>query len=111
VHPGACEVAAASECANEQGKFWEFHDRVFTVGHEYKVEQIERDAEAVGANLESFRACMRDGRGLEAVKRDVEAGIEAGVTRTPTYFVNGIPIEGAISPVMFTELLKNLPDR
>jgi protein-disulfide isomerase/uncharacterized membrane protein len=110
-HPGACEIAAAVECAHEQGKFWEFHDKVFALGPEYKPERLHEDAAAVGLDQAKFEACRQSGRGMEAVKRDVEEAIRLGVARTPTYYVNGIPIEGAMSPVMFDELLNRIPER
>jgi len=111
VHPGACRVASAGECAHEQGKFSEFQDRVFTSGPEYKVNQIEQDASELGLDMARFKSCMESGRGTEAVKRDVEDAIRLNVTRTPTYVFNGIPVEGSITPVMFEPLLEQLPPR
>jgi protein-disulfide isomerase/uncharacterized membrane protein len=108
VHAGACQIAAATECAHEQGKFWAFHDRVFEEGSQYKVANLEGDAARLGLNQEAFRSCMQSGRGLEAVKRDVAEGARLGITSTPTYIINGLPITGVLAPVAFDELLRTL---
>ncbi len=106
MHPNACRIAAAAACAHEQGKFWPFHDRVFGKGPEYKVADLESDASRAGLELAAFRSCLDSGRGLELVKRDIAEGGRLGVNSTPTYFVNGVQIVGALTPVMFDELLR-----
>ena len=98
VHPGACRVAAASECAHQQGKFWALHDLVFEKGHDYQVSQLEADAQRLGLDLPRFRACLESGEGLEAVKRDIAQGAQVGVTSTPTYVINGVPVAGGFNP-------------
>ncbi len=104
VHPSACQVAAAGECANEQGKFWPMHDIFFKAGPEYKVADLDSDAQKVGLDMSAFKACMDSGRGLEAVKRDTAEGNRINVTRTPTYIVDGVVVEGLLNPVMADEL-------
>ena len=101
VHPGACELAAASECVNQQGKFWPFHDRVFEQGPDYQVNHIERDVQELGLDLAAFHACMDAGDGMAAVKRDIAEAGKIGVQSTPTYVVNGIPMAGMLHPSMF----------
>ena len=106
MHPNACRIAAAAACAHEQGKFWPFHDRVFEKGPAYNVADLERDASRAGLELPAFRSCLESGRGLERVKRDIAEAGRLGVNSTPTYFINGIQIVGALTPVMFDELLR-----
>jgi len=101
VHPGACQVAAASECAHLQGTFWPFHDRLFAHGRSYQVERLEADAAQLGLDLPRFRACMASGEGLAAVKRDIAEGARVGVSSTPTYVINGVPATGGFNPAMF----------
>ena len=103
VHPGACQVAAASECAHLQGKFWPFHDLVFQKGHTYNLANLEGDLSGLGVDLAAFRACMSSGKGMEAVKRDVAAGGEIGVQSTPTYVVNGVRAAGGFNPDVFDD--------
>ena len=104
VHPGACQVAAASECAHLQGRFWEFHDLVFEKVGAYPLGGVERDAEQLGLDMARFRACLESGEGMEAFKRDVAEAVEIGVPSAPTYVVNGVPMTGALNPAMFEEM-------
>lgn len=111
VHPGACRLAAATECAHEQGKFWELHDRIFAKGPAYQPDQLKTDAAQIGLDLGRFKACLDGGRGMEAVKRDIEQAQKIGVTSTPTYVINGISTTGVIPPAMFDEFLHALRER
>jgi len=110
VHPHACQIAAATECAHEQGKFWAFHDLVFQQGPNYKVANLEQDASRAGLRLEAFRDCMQAGRGLEAVQRDISEGARLEVTSTPTYLINGARVTGVLTPAMFEEFLAALQE-
>ena len=104
VHPGACRLAAAGECAHQQGKFWPFHDLVFVKGHEYKLDGLDHDVQQLGLDLTRFHACLESGQGLDAVKRDIEEAQKWQVTSTPTYVVNGIPAAG-LNLSMFEDFL------
>lgn len=108
VHQGACELAAATECAHEQGKFWPLHDRIFEQGSTYKLERLEQDAQSLGLDMAALRSCRESGRGLEAVKRDIAEGARLGVSSTPSYYLNGVPVVGVLSPAMFEEFFHTL---
>lgn len=108
LHPGACQIAAATECAHEQGKFWALHDRIFEVGPTYRVDHLEQDAERAGLDMTTFRECLASGRGTEAVKQDIAEAARLGVNSTPTYIVNGLPMPGIMTPMVFGELLSVL---
>ena len=110
VHPGACRLAAASECAHEQGKFWLFHDMVFEQGPAYNVNNIEGDVTHLGIDFSTFRACMDSGRGMEAVKKDIAEAAKIQVASTPTYVINGLPMAGGLSPAVFDQLLNVLKE-
>ncbi|MBI4342086.1 MAG: thioredoxin domain-containing protein [Candidatus Omnitrophica bacterium] len=110
VHAGACKVAAASECAHEQGQFWPFHDMVFGQGATYNLNNLEGDVTRLGIDLTRFRACLDSGRGMEAVKRDIAEAGKIQVTSTPTYIVNGIPMAGGLSPAVFEEIVAVLQE-
>ena len=104
VHPGACQVAAASECAHAQGKFWPFHDMLFEYGHTYQLANLEGDIGRLGMDVAAFKACMASGQGLEAVKRDIaEGAAKAKVVSTPTFVFNGIPLAGGLNPAVFDD--------
>ena len=106
VHPNSCQIAAASECAQEQGKFWALHDTIFAKGTQYLVGNLERYAMAAGVNVEKFRECIQSGRGLDAVKRDIAEATRLGITSTPTYIVNGYPVAGGLVPSVLEELIQ-----
>ncbi len=110
LHPGACNVAAASECAHLQGKFWPFHDRVFALGHDYNMTHVADDAKALGLDVARFQACLGSGEGMEAVRRDIREGKRLGVMSTPTYVVNGLKLSGVMTPAMVEELATVLRD-
>lgn len=95
MHPRARPIAEASVCAAEQDRFWEFHDLVFDDGGPLDDAQIRETAEAAGVELAAFDACLSDGRAEAVVERDMEAARALGVTGTPAFFVNGIPLSGA----------------
>jgi protein-disulfide isomerase len=102
VHPTACEAAMAAECAAELGKFWEFHDYLFDnqQPHDYP-----RAAAALGLDLERFQSCLASGRGREAVARDVAAAASLGVESTPTLFINGRTVRGALDSRLYEAAL------
>ncbi len=111
IHPGACQLAVASKCVQEQGKFWAFHDRVFRSGPAYRLENLEGDLAELGVNMGRFRECVASGRGLEAVKKDIQVGIDIKIGATPSYVVNGIRVRGSLPPAIFEELLQALRDK
>ena len=98
----------AAECAQEQGKFWEFHDLFFREGTSGRMADLEALAVRAGLNLEEFRSGMTSGRAAEAVRRDVEEGARLKVVGTPSYLINGVLVEGILPPAIFDEFLKAL---
>ena len=111
VHPGACQVAAASECAHLQGRFWPYHDLVFEAGHMYNIATIDADITRLGLDLPRFRACMDSGEGLTAVKSDIAEAGKIGVLSTPTYVINGLPVAGGLNPSMFDDFVAVLKEQ
>lgn len=105
LHPRARAIAEASVCADEQGRFWEFHDAVFADGSAMADEAIRATAEGVALDLAAFDACLADGRASQVVARDMEAASAAGVTGTPAFFVNGIRLSGAQPIEAFVKLI------
>ena len=105
VHPGACQVAAASECVHLQGQFWRFHDLVFEKAQPYNAANLDGDLTRLGVDMPRFRACMDGRQGTEAVKRDIAEAGKIGVLSTPTYVINGLPVAGGLSPSTFDEFV------
>jgi len=91
IHPSAQIAGEAAECADDQGKFWEFHDLVF----ENQQQWISGDAEGTFKNFaqqlsldtSEFNSCLDSGKHKSEVQKDLQDGISAGVSGTPTFFV------------------------
>lgn len=95
IHKNARGASEAAACANEQGKFWPYHARLFAGGADLSAAGLESHAEAVEADLDAFRACVQERRTKDIVETDLAEGRSAGVTGTPAFFVNGIVLKGA----------------
>ena len=95
IHPYARPAAEATMCADEQGKFWEFHDAIFARGGRLTDESFAEIGAELELDGESLAACIGDRRHQAFVQNDFEEGQAAGVTGTPAFFVNGIAIKGA----------------
>ncbi len=105
VHMHADSAAEASECAAEQGKFWEAEEKLYQNQNDLSEPALERYAEGVGLNLDRFRRCMSTSATRARVRRDVEDGHALGVRVTPTFFVGGHMIEGPFEITQFAALI------
>ena len=98
-HQNAQKAAEASECAADQGKFFEYHDTLFenmqSDGTGLAIADLKQYAADLGLNTSKFNQCLDNGEKAEIVKSDLSAGQSIGVNGTPTLFVNGIRIIGA----------------
>lgn len=93
----AIKAAEAANCANEQGKYWEYHELLFEKRMEWyqNTSKFEDYAAELGLNVTKFKECLNSDKYRNEVLSDREDGIKAGVEGTPTIFVNGIKIVGA----------------
>jgi protein-disulfide isomerase/uncharacterized membrane protein len=96
MHPDACAAAIAAECAGRQDRFWEYHDLLFRNHDHLDRPNLVGYARELGINLDTFIACLDDPAVRTTVSEDVEAGARAGISSTPTLFINGRVIEGAL---------------
>jgi protein-disulfide isomerase len=93
-------AAQASECAADQGKFWEYHDLLFDKQNGENVgtftkENLIKYAQELKLDAAKFDPCLNNDETLERVKGDTLEGRGVGVTGTPTFFINGKPLVGA----------------
>jgi protein-disulfide isomerase len=95
LHPQARRAAEAARCAQDQGKFWEYHDLLFAGPTSASPEDLERFAGQVGLDTAAFESCLSRGVHRVAVQRDLDEGARLGVTGTPAFFINGRPLSGA----------------
>jgi protein-disulfide isomerase/uncharacterized membrane protein len=90
VHAGACLLARGGICAEQQGKFWPYHDRVFgTEMHEAQPADVERLAFEAALDVEAFKACLNAPATQSRLAADIDEAFRAGVRATPTLFING----------------------
>ncbi|MEP7125009.1 MAG: thioredoxin domain-containing protein [Byssovorax sp.] len=94
-HDHARLAAKATLAANEQGKFWEYHDALFAHQHDLDRASLERYAGDLGLDLRRFRAALDDARLDLAVEADITEAHRLEVQGTPTFFVNGRIVRGA----------------
>ncbi len=96
LHPAARRAAEAGGCANELGKFWAYHDKLYQNQDRMTEGDLIRYATEVGMDKDVFKACLAKNTYAKEVQDDFDAGAAAGVVGTPTFFVNGKRIEGAV---------------
>jgi protein-disulfide isomerase len=94
VHPRAQQAAEAAMCAGDQGRFWEYHDSLFEDQAMLAIGALNRRAIQMGLDTEAFDSCLDSGSKADAVQADVDEGRAAGVTGTPTLFINGRYMSG-----------------
>jgi len=111
VHPQARAAAEASLCAADQERFWEYHDVLFANAQQLGEEDLIGYAEELGLDTEAFRSCLEEERHAEQVQRDLEAGRQAGVTGTPSFFINGRMLGGAQPLEEFVRVIESELER
>jgi protein-disulfide isomerase len=95
LHPEALKAHEAARCANEQGKFWAYHDKLFASPPKSNPEVLKGAAKEVGLDMARFESCFESGMYQAAVKKDIEEGNRLGVSGTPAFFINGRLVSGA----------------
>lgn len=96
-HPKARGASHASICAGKQGKFWEFHDIAFDNQSALGDEMYPKWAKEIGvSDMAAFEACLKDAAQGQAIDKDMQDAEKIGVNSTPTFFVNGKKIAGAL---------------
>jgi len=95
MHSNAQKAAEAASCANAQGKFWEYHDKLFENQRALAPDNLKKYASEVGLDTDAFSACLDSGKFVQDIIKDTSDGKRAGVTGTPAFFVNGRFLSGA----------------
>jgi protein-disulfide isomerase len=108
LHPGACELALAADCAHQQQRFWEFRDAVFSADGIVTPEDIQHLATSAGLDLQRFNDCLHSEGAITSVGADIQLGNNIGVTVTPTLYFNGRPIVGALKPSLVTAAMDTI---
>ncbi len=102
MHALAEHAAEAARCAGEQGKFWEFHDSLFE-NKKLQVSDLKQEAATLKLDTDRFNRCLESGEQSAVVKKDIVEGQRLGLTGTPSFFVNGHFMSGAIGYMKLRE--------
>src|SRR5690606_1377779 len=107
--PGGREGARAAECAAEQGRFWEMHDLLYENQNEWKESRSLELAGAYGGRIGldpgGFASCYREDRGAGRTTVNNAAAQALRVRATPSFFLNGRLVEGALPAEQFRQIL------
>ena len=104
-HPHAESSAEAARCAGEQGKFWEYHDRLFADQSKLDDANLKEHARAVGLDAGQFDACVASHKFQRKIQEDSEQANQAGISGTPGFFINGILLDGARPSSAFEQII------
>jgi len=105
LHPGAAPAAEAADCAGEQGSYWPFYQALFSMKYDLTTEAYQQYAAELGLDMQAFAECLADRRYEPEVMGDYNYAVNLGISSTPTFFINGIPIVGAQPYEVFKQLI------
>ena len=93
-------AAEASECANEQGKFWDYHDKLFENQHgenqgAFSIDNLKRFAEELGLDTQTFNQCLDSRKYEDLVKAETQDALKLGIQSTPTFIIGDQTVDGA----------------
>jgi len=95
MHSRAEPAAEASECAKDQGGFWDYHDKLFANQRKLGDDDLKKFAADLGLDVEAFDSCLSSGKHRSTVQQETSVGKRLGVTGTPAFFINGRFLSGA----------------
>ena len=94
-HANAQNAAEAAECANEQGKYWEYHDKLFSNQDKLDIDSLKKYAADLGLDVAQFDDCLSTHKYADEIAADAAAAQANGITGTPGFIINGQKISGA----------------
>ena len=104
-HDKAQKAHEATECADDQGKFWEMHDLMFANQASISEDNYKKWAGDLGLDTTEFASCLDSGKHAQEVKDDFADGQAAGVSGTPSFFINGKKLVGAHPFATFKQVI------
>ena len=105
-HNESLDLALAARCAGEQGKFWYMHDKLFSNQEQATLANLPVMAQQLGLDVKSFNSCLSSKKHLSRVREDLDAAEKIGITKTPSWMINGYLIEGAIDRDSFINIIE-----
>ena len=106
-HRFACLAAAASHCADKEGVFWEYSEILFEHQKNLNPRNLSKYAEWLRLDQEEFSQCIQQKSTHKVIVQDVLDGMQLGIESTPTFFINGRKVKGAISPELFEAIIEH----
>ena len=107
IHDHALKAAEAARCAEEQGKFWPYHDALFADQTKLDDAGLKATAAKLKLKTKQFDSCLDSGKYADAVKKDQAYGASLGVHGTPAFFINGRFLDGAQPAQAFEEVIND----
>lgn len=95
MHKEAHRASQAAQCANDQGKFWQYHDVLFKNVQKMKDEDLQEHATTAGLDVEKFKSCLSANTHVAEIDKDIADGKKVGMSGTPGFFINGRFLGGA----------------
>ena len=108
LHPMAQKTAEAAECADDQGKFWEYHNKIFENQAALSIDSLKKWAADLGLDTGEFNSCLDSGKMASEVNKDLQEGSNAGVQGTPSFIINGQMVSGAQPYSVFQQVFDSL---
>lgn len=108
LHPYAQKAAEAAACAGEQKKFWEYHDKLYQNQNSVNDDSFQQFARELNLDTERFYGCFQSHKYANQVEADYQAGLDAGVRGTPTFFINGNRVAGSIPQDVLEQVIVSL---
>ena len=105
-HAYAEQSAIATECANGQGKFWEYVDMLYKNQDYLSKPLLKNYAKSLGLNETTFNQCLDNRETFSEVEKDAIEGTRVGVTGTPYFFINGVAVDGAYPYEVFQSVIE-----
>lgn len=105
IHPGITKAHEAARCANEQGKFWAYHDKLYANLSKKATDELKKRAAELGLKMVAFEKCLASKKYEAAVQKDIAEGKKAGVSGTPAFFINGRLVAGAQPLERFVQVI------
>src|SRR5262249_15602643 len=103
--PNARGAAEAAACANAQGKFWEYHEKLFANQGQLTEDNLKAYAKDLGLDTAKFDECLAKKSYAKEIDKDVADGAKVGVSGTPAFFVTGRMLSGAQPFDKFKEVI------
>lgn len=108
IHSHARRASIAGSCADAQGKFWQMHDKMYQSADALSDTDLMRYGQEAGLNMALFSSCFMSGASDKDIDGDLADGAALGVAGTPTFFINGTKVEGAIPRDIFDKIISTM---